>query len=267
MSIQYRGGEAGVMNGIDLSKAILLLPAHNEAEAIADVIDEIKRVRMPDGIEFEIMVIDSGCTDRTAEIALEKEARVFSADRGKGRAVRRALKTLDNNYDYILIMDSDYTYSPRELPVLLEALAVGHEVAMTYRAKGLMEKEAMTQINRFGNRALTSLANFLYGTNINDVCTGMWGFQAEVAKNLPLKSDGFTLEADLFVNVAHRAWDIVEVPVAYRKRRGNTKLIVSDGLKIGWFLVRRSGLRGWLKLLGVIVVVAGLVYIAISAFS
>ena len=87
---------------------------------------------------------------------------------------------------------------------------------------------------------LTIIANILYSERISDLCTGYWGWKGEIVSSLPLVSDGFTLEAELYVNLAKKGYRIAEIPIHYRRRTTPPKLkAVRDGLKIGWALIIR----------------------------
>ncbi len=74
---------------------------------------------------------------------------------------------------------------------------------------------------------------------MRDVCSGMWGFRKESLEKFNLVSNGFTLEADLFVNSIANKCVIFQTPIHYRKRSGGSpKLKIWDGFKIAWFLVK-----------------------------
>jgi dolichol-phosphate mannosyltransferase len=219
----------------------VLLPTLNEEATIGQTIDDVRRYA-PDS---EILVIDSCSGDRTVDVAINMGATVISVDlRGKGRAVREALGKLATKSDYYIMMDSDYTYPARHIPQIIEELSNGVDVVMGYRKK--RDRGAMTAVNTFGNKALSFLASVLYNYWVRDVCTGMWGFRKEALEDFNLTSNGFTLEADLFTNAVKVGCEIRQIPIGYRARPDGSvaKLKVSDGFKIGWFLIKRRFGRG-----------------------
>jgi glycosyltransferase involved in cell wall biosynthesis len=206
------------------AKVSIILPALNEAETIGKVIDEIPQQALEqEGYSVEVLVVDNGSTDQTAQIAREKGARVISEPRrGKGRAVRTAFEQV--NADFVFMLDSDYTYPTTHIPDMLKLLNQGYSVVIGSRLKGKREKGAISGWNMIGNQVLTLMAKILYRTRISDLCTGYWGFRGEVLPQLNLSAVGFTLEADLLAQVTKNGYRIGEVPIHYRRRPSPSKL-------------------------------------------
>jgi dolichol-phosphate hexosyltransferase len=217
----------------------IIIPTLNEELSIGKVIDEIPKKTLEDaGYKVNILVVD-GSTDHTADIARGKGARVITENRrGKGRAIRTALESVEA--DYLFMIDGDYTYSAAHIPEMIKILQT-YPVVIGSRLKGRREKGALRKVNLIGNYILTFAANILYGTRISDLCTGFWGFRRDVIDNINLTSDGFQLEADLLIQVAKKHYKIGEVPTLYRCREGKAKLSgIKDGLKIGKFLLMKK---------------------------
>lgn len=215
---------------------IVMIPALNEELAIGQTVREIKQL-IPDST---VVVVDSDSTDRTATIAKAEGAVVINAPRGgKGVAVRFALsQLLRSDIPYLVMMDGDYTYPAHHLDAILRALMDGADVVIGYRHKKALG--SMTRVNTIGNKALSLLASLLYGYWVKDVCSGMWGFRIQALRGFTLTSNRFTLEADLFVNARRTHCRIAQVPINYRARLSGSvaKLRVSDGIKIGWFIIK-----------------------------
>lgn len=212
----------------------VLLPAHNEALVIERVIEGIK-VFLPSG---KILVVDNGSTDGTYSEALACGVEVIKEEvLGKGQAIRTGLQNIDT--PFIIMMNSDWTYPPYHLPIVYKLLQEGADVVIGCRT--FKEDGSMTKTNRIGNWALSQLASVLYRYRIQDLCTGMWGFNRKVADALSLTSDGFTLEAELFSHMIKCGYSIKQIPINYRPRVDGSKAKISvwDGFRIGWFLVRR----------------------------
>jgi glycosyltransferase involved in cell wall biosynthesis len=217
----------------------IIIPTLNEESSIGKVIDEIPKKALEDsGYTLDILVVDGLSTDKTAQIAREKGAIVLSETRrGKARAIRTALDSVDSNF--VFMLDGDFTYSAAYIPEMLNALKK-YPVVIGSRLKGKREKGALRTINFIGNLLLTAFANILFGTRVSDLCTGFWGFRREVIQNLILTSEGFQLEADLLIQVAKRGYRIGEVPILYRCRAGKAKLNgLKDGIHIARFLFSR----------------------------
>ena len=218
----------------------IIIPALNEEDTVGKVIDEIPKEDLQrKGYRVEILVIDNNSTDRTAEIAREKGAKVIlEPAKGKGRAIRTAFESVSG--DFIFMLDADYTYPATYIPRMLEVLQERHDVVIGSRLKGQMAEGAMSKTNLVGNRLLAFMASTLYRTKISDLCTGYWGFTRRVISDLELDATGFELEADMFIEIAKRGYKIAEVPIYYRRRMTPPKLsALKDGLKIGWTLVTK----------------------------
>ncbi len=215
-------------------RPVILLPSYNEERAIGQTIDEVQRFS-PESV---IVVVDSNSQDSTREIAHSKGTAVLNVEqRGKGLAVRYALSKIQA--PYFCILDSDNTYPAQYIPDILESLKNGTDVVIAERATIL--PEAMTEINKIGNYLLSLMAEVIYNQHIKDVCTGMWGFKKKALDKFKLTSNGFTLEADFFINACRADCVIKRLPIHYRPRLegDRPKLRVRNGLEIGWFLIKK----------------------------
>jgi glycosyltransferase involved in cell wall biosynthesis len=218
----------------------IIIPALNEEETIAKVIEEIPQGYVEErGYRLEILVVDNNSTDRTKQVAEEKGARIIlEPKRGKGRAISAAFRSVSR--DFVFILDADYTYPATYIPEMLQLLEEGYDVVLGSRLKGQIEKGAMTRFNLMGNHLLALLASLLYGTKVSDLCTGCWGFRGAVVKDLKLEAIGFDLEANMFAEIASKGYRLTEVPINYRRRATRAKLkSIRDGLRIGLTLLRR----------------------------
>lgn len=213
----------------------ILLPAHNEAEAIGKVIGEVSMAM--GSLRHRIVVVDSGSTDSTAQEAKKHGVTVLPAERGKGKAVRYGANylALNEQYEAVVMMNSDYTYPAQHIPAMLEALGK-HDAVY-----GIRDYSVISPVHRFGNEVLSTLATVLWNVPIFDLCSGMWAFRREaLAGILPrLCSDGFTLEADIYTALLAGRCSIGCIPIGYRPRIGNAKLHMGDGFRIAAFLLRR----------------------------
>ena len=221
-------------------KILIILPALNEEEAIGKVLDEIpKQVLKNRGYNVKILVADGNSVDRTRQIAQDKGAEVIiESRRGKGRAMRTVFE--QTKADYVFMLDADYTYPATYITRMLDILEQGYHVVIGSRLQGKIEKGGMSFLNLVGNHLLTFMANALYSTRISDLCTGYWGWKGDIIASLPLASDGFTFEAELFTKLAGKGYQIAEIPINYRRRTTPPKLkALRDGLKIGWTLITR----------------------------
>jgi glycosyltransferase involved in cell wall biosynthesis len=218
-------------------RVAVVIPCLNEAAAIADTVKSIPiAVIKGMGYETEILVVDNGSSDNTAGIARRTGARVVvEPNRGKGRAFRAGIAAV--KADYIFMIDGDNTYPSTSMLQMLDKC----DCVTGSRLRGQASEHAMTGLNRAGNHMLSLMASLLCRRRVTDVCTGLWGFKANVVQELGLTANGFELEVQLFMKLAKAKHKHKEIPIAYRPRLSPSKLrVVKDGLKIGWTLIRES---------------------------
>ena len=224
---------------VDLKKVIFLIPAYNEAASIGQLVSTIKSL-YPDS---KVIVMDNNSSDETAELALASGAVVLHEwKQGKGHAIKSGFDYISQfDYDLVVMMDADLTYSPTDALKLINFSASGgYGVILGSRLKGRREEGSITAFNTLGNYALTLFANLLYGTNHSDICTGYWLFRKDAIDlliDIGLKSTGFGLEAEMVSILAQNDVVTKDLPIAYGKRvTGKSHLQpIKDGLRI--FLV------------------------------
>jgi len=211
----------------------VVLPAYKEEKTIGRVIDEIRSLP----IKCDILVVYTPSPDNTYNAASCKGVEVaIQTERGKGNAIRFGFGLVKT--PYVVMMDSDYTYPAGWIILIDLALRYyGYDIVICerkWRSPG-----SMPTLNLLGNKGLSILASLLFRKRVRDLCSGMWGFRKEVLDKFNLVSKGFTLEADLFVNAVRNKCSIAQIPSFYRPRPDGDKpkLKLSDGFKIGWFLI------------------------------
>lgn len=224
------------MDSVDKSVCVLL-PAHNEAECIAQVvagcIEHTPRLS-------EVLVVDDGSTDETGERAREAGARVLRLDpnRGKGHAVRRGLESVDA--DIVVLLDADGQDLPEEIPLVLGALTPDVDLVVGSRFLGRLEPGSITPLNRLGNLALTHLFNLLLGQALTDTQAGFRAIRRETLLELDLEAGNYDIETDMLVRLLARQGRVVEVPVSRLPRGGGRTDFhrLHDGLRILSRMVR-----------------------------
>jgi len=219
---------------------LVIIPALNEVETIGTVLDEIPYIELQDkGYRVRVLVVDNGSTDGTADVVREKGAELrLEGRRGKGFAMRHAFE--QESADYVFMLDGDATYPATHIPDMLKVLEANHDVVIGSRLKGNRAPGSISPLNILGNHLLTLFACVLYRRRISDLCTGYWGFRGNVLPQFQLTAHGFTLEAELFAEVARHNLTLGEVPIHYRRRPTPTKLrSLRDGAKIARTLLRK----------------------------
>ena len=127
------------------------------------------------------------------------------------------------NPEIVVMLDSDATYSPEDIPRFIDALKE-NDVVWGSRLKGTMEKNAMSSINKLGNIILSLSASIIHFKRTTDLCTGFWGFRSRCLEKLPLSAKGFNLEAELFSSVNKFQMKTIEIPINYANREGVSNL-------------------------------------------
>jgi glycosyltransferase involved in cell wall biosynthesis len=212
------GGETTVerTTGYTFGDVSVVMGTYNEAAAVGTVLDDIDRVT--DG-RAEVVCVD-GSTDRTPEVAREHGARVIEQEpQGYGVAVERALRAASR--PVVVTTDCDDTYPMERLPAFLEKINAGADVVSGDRLSG--GASAMPAFNRLGNHAFALLASALLGRRVRDTTTGMRAYRREVIEAIEW-TENTGLSAELLVRPVARGYEVVEVPIAYDDRLGETTL-------------------------------------------
>lgn len=252
---------SSVLGGSEYASVAVLVPCYNEAQTVAKVVDDFRRV-LPGATVY---VYDNNSSDGTSEIAARAGAVVRKECRqGKGNVVRQMLRDIDAEY-YIMV-DGDDTYPAEAAPALLSPLMSGESdtVVGDRLSNGTYGAENKRAMHGFGNNLVRDLVSLLYGYRYNDIMTGYRSFNRVFAKTLPVLSDGFQIETELSIHAADKRWRIAQVPIDYRDRPvgSESKLdTVSDGMRV---LAMIAGLfkdykpMGFFTLLAAIFLVVGL---------
>jgi glycosyltransferase involved in cell wall biosynthesis len=216
-----------------------IIPAHNEAATIGDVLRGIQAL----ALDVQILVVDDGSTDNTADAAEAALSAmnglvIRQCNLGKGAAVRAALPFVDG--EIVVIQDADMEYDPRDVPRLIDPILHGAaDVVYGSRLSGGQPQRAYMFWHLVGNRFLSLVTNILFNTTISDMETGYKAFRAQVLLSLCLRQNDFRIEPEITSQICLRKFRVYEVPIAYYGRT------FDEGKKITW----RDGFRA----LGVLV--------------
>ncbi|MBI5701261.1 glycosyltransferase family 2 protein [Candidatus Saganbacteria bacterium] len=208
----------------------VVMPCLNEEKTIGECIDKAMVALNRLGVPSEIVISDNGSTDRSAQIALKKGARVVrSEQKGYGSAYLTGFENAKGN---IMIMgDSDNTYDFTQIGQLIAPLKNGYDFVIGSRLRGNIKKGAMPWLHRyFGTPLLSWMLNLVAGTKISDVNCGMRAFTKEAYKKMHLRAAGMEFASEMVINAARAKLKFAEVPISYDRREGESKLrTFSDG--------------------------------------
>jgi glycosyltransferase involved in cell wall biosynthesis len=209
----------------------LVIAAYNEEEGIAPTITEYKKIIS----EAQIIVVDGNSSDRTIELSEKLGAEILIQDsKGKGDAVAKGLSYLNDDTSYVIFTDADYTYPANHLNKMIKVLNNDPKVGMVLGNRFNEIYKNQSDRNQFylGNRILGFAHRLFNGVDLNDPFTGLRIMRYDLVKNWTPNSMGFDIEAELNHHILKKGYEIVEIPIKYRKRLGKKKLGFKHGLSI-----------------------------------
>jgi glycosyltransferase involved in cell wall biosynthesis len=202
----------------------VIIPCLDEEEAVGNVVDQALEGIRQSGRTGEVVVVDNGSSDRSAEVAAEHGARVVTERRrGYGSAYLTGLA--EARGEYVVMGDADETYPLQELAPFVDRLEHGDDLVMGSRFKGTIHGDAMPFLNRFvGNPILTGMLNLLFGVKVSDAHCGMRAIRREAAAGLDLHSTGMEFASEMVFKAYRRGLTVSEIPIDYYPRIGESKL-------------------------------------------
>jgi glycosyltransferase involved in cell wall biosynthesis len=203
----------------------VVIPALNEEQGIVKTVLAVPRDELATlGYGTEVIVVDNGSVDRTAELARNSGARVvFEPRRGYGRAYKTGFACARG--EIIATADADHSYPVEDIPKLVRVLEEGNLDFLTTNRFAYLRDGAMSYQNRLGNHLLNLATTVLFQTRLHDSQSGMWVFRRGLLNNLVLQADSMAFSQELKIEACCRArcrWK--EIPIVYRARIGKPKL-------------------------------------------
>jgi len=224
-----------------MGKLSVVLPAYNEASNILSTLSDVDSELSNLGVTYEVIVVDDGSTDGTAELALKsnlQELRVVShpENRGYGAALKSGFRAA--NGDYLFFMDSDGQFRMEEFPKVLEALEDGQAV-FGYRRK--RQDPALRRVNGW---AWTALVNLLFDLRVRDIDCAFKLLPSGPVKNLNLETSGAMVNTELAAKLKARGVRWKQVPVEHfprltGKQTGNNLRVVLHAFRELWSFWRK----------------------------
>lgn len=210
----------------------IVIPALNEEKGIEKTIKAIPKSALQQaGYRLQILVVDNGSTDKTADLARKAGADVISEPkRGYGSALKAGFASAAGTV--IVTADADATYPVEDIPRLVQTLDNKNLDFVTTNRFVSLDKGAMSLQNRIGNTILALETRVLFRLGMSDPESGMWIFRKDILSKLRLHSDSWPLSHEFKIEACYYGkcpWQ--EVPISYRTRTGETKLL--NGWKVG----------------------------------
>ena len=216
----------------------VIVPTYNEEPAIGRVLADLPRGRIGN-----VFVVDGGSGDRTREIAAAHGAVVLTEPRrGYGRACLTGLASAADA-DVVVFLDGDYSDRPAEIERLLDPIREGRaDIVIGSRLGGDLAPGALPWHSVWGNRLAAALIRILYGVPLTDLGP-FRAARTDVLRRLQLREQTYGWAVEMIVAGARAGYRVVEVPVSYRKRLGQSKITGT---------VRGSAGAAWCILTGIL---------------
>ncbi len=210
----------------------------DEEPSVAKMIAAI-REHAPDA---GILVVDSSRHDRTPEIATALGATVLRQlpPRGHGPAMELLMREASLRSDALIYLDCDFTYPPAVIPKIRAILEAGVDVVNAARVRE--RPAAMPLPNYVANKAFVACARAVHGVPVGDLHSGMRGYRSACIRSFAFDGEGDALPIDTLLWPARAGYRVVEIPIDYQERVGQSKLRKLAGT--AWTFVRLARMLG-----------------------
>jgi glycosyltransferase involved in cell wall biosynthesis len=225
----------------------LVIPALNEENGIANILDRVLAIQpklTEVGVSvLELIVVDDGSSDRTAEIVRsylhecsqsiqysQNNVRLVQhpKNRGYGAALKSGFRAASGQL--LGFLDADGTYPPEYFPRLCQSALQGADVVIGSRRSGASSE--MPFVRRMGNFLWSGLLTIIAGQRVVDPASGMRVFRREALERLYPLPDGLNFTPVMSTRSAHEKMQVLELPIPYQERVGRSKLnVVRDGMR------------------------------------
>lgn len=199
----------------------IVIPAYNEENAIAETVDQIRKVMAHSAYDYELIVVDDGSEDRTGQRARRNGVRLVRHDtnQGYGAGLKTGIRAAKG--DWIVITDADGTYPNDRIPDLLK-YAGENDMVVGARVGGAAK---IPLIRRPAKWVLAQVANYLAETKIPDYNSGLRVFRKDMAKRFfKILPSGFSFTTTITLSSLCHGYRVKYIPIDYYERTGKSKI-------------------------------------------
>lgn len=196
-------------------KVSIVIPTLNESENLKTVLPRIPKLKDI----CEIILLDGHSTDDTITVAknIMSDIKIFfQKGKGKGDAINCAAEVVKG--EYFLILDSDGSQSPEEIPLYIAKASEGYDLVKGSRFLPGAAVEEQDYLRTWIVKTANSVANFFWKTNFSDICYGMFLVRTIAYKSLRISSTGFNIEWELMRKASKNGLHTIEIPSVERNR-------------------------------------------------
>lgn len=219
------------------SAVSIVIPAYNEELAVGGVVRELRSLLDREQIPAEIIIVDDGSKDGTAQAAYTAGARVLQhrSNRGYGAALKTGIAAA--SHDVILITDADGTYPCEYIPEILRELKHADMVVGARIGKNVK----IPLVRRPAKRALNMLANYVTAAKIPDLNSGLRAFRKSVAMQyFSILPDQFSFTTTITLAMHCDKYAVTYIPIDYRHRVGSSKIVPWDAYNFAVLILRTA---------------------------
>ncbi len=218
----------------------VVIPVFNEEITVGNIVTRTKRTLERMGTNYEILVVDDGSLDNSADIAQKLEAHVLREQhQGKGFSLRAGFKKIKG--ELVVTLDADGSHKPEEIPLILQYLKENRaDFVIGSRFLDSEANEAkIPKVNRIGNRLFNNVTGALTGVRISDSQSGFRGIKSSLIRKMSLNSRGYEVESEMLIKALKMGARVTEIPISFDQRTvGSSKLDpIRDGARILYAII------------------------------